>query len=100
VLWALGAALSAGLLHYGGQGEGAGAPLLLGVAVVGMVFFGALPDGYDAALERSLLVLAAAMAAVALLATRFGERSVQVGVERPGGVPGELAGLPSEHVAP
>jgi EmrB/QacA subfamily drug resistance transporter len=72
----------------------------LGVAVVGMVFFGALPDGYDAALERSLLVLAAATAAVALVATRFGGRSVQVGVERASGVPGELAGLPAEHVAP
>jgi len=44
----------------------------LGVAIVGMVFFGSVEDGYDVALEHSLLVLAATTAAVAVLAIRFG----------------------------
>jgi EmrB/QacA subfamily drug resistance transporter len=46
----------------------------VGVAVIGMVFFGALPAGYPHAMERSLVVLAATTAAVgaigALLRTR------------------------------
>jgi EmrB/QacA subfamily drug resistance transporter len=47
----------------------------LGVAVVGMVFFGSVSSGYDVALERSLLVLVATTAAVALLATRLHRRT-------------------------
>jgi hypothetical protein len=41
----------------------------LGVAVVGMVFFGAVDHGYAHALEWSLAVLAATTTAVALLGT-------------------------------
>ena len=41
----------------------------LGVAVVGMVFFGAVDGGYGHALEWSLVVLAATTAGVALLGT-------------------------------
>jgi EmrB/QacA subfamily drug resistance transporter len=41
----------------------------LGVAVVGMVFFGAVDGGYAHALELSLVVLAGTTAAVALLGT-------------------------------
>jgi predicted MFS family arabinose efflux permease len=43
----------------------------LGVAVVGMVFFGAADVGYAHALELSLLVLTGTTTAVALLATRL-----------------------------
>ncbi|MBF4764001.1 MFS transporter [Nocardioides islandensis] len=43
----------------------------LGVAVVGMVFFGGVTAGYDVAMAHSLLVLAGTTTAVALLATRL-----------------------------
>ncbi len=52
----------------------------LGVAVVGMVFFGAVGGGYDHALEWSLVVLAATTAAVALLGTLLRPRT---GAETP-----------------
>ena len=47
----------------------------LGVAVVGMVFFGAVGGGYDHALEWSLVVLAATTAGVALLGTLLRPRT-------------------------
>ena len=46
-----------------------------GVAVVGMVFFGAVGGGYDHALEWSLVVLAATTAGVALLGTLLRPRA-------------------------
>jgi MFS family permease len=46
----------------------------LGVAVVGMVFFGAVHAGYARALEWSLVVLAGTTVAVALLGTRLHPR--------------------------
>ena len=54
----------------------------LGVAVVGMVFFGAVHGGYDHALEWSLVVLVGTTAAVALLGAllqprRTGDRADQ-----------------------
>jgi len=52
----------------------------LGVAVVGMVFFGAVGGGYDHALEWSLVILAATTAAVALLGTLLRPRT---GAETP-----------------
>jgi hypothetical protein len=47
----------------------------LGVAVVGMVFFGAVAGGYDHALEWSLVVLVATTAGVALLGTLLRDRT-------------------------
>jgi EmrB/QacA subfamily drug resistance transporter len=47
----------------------------LGVAVVGMVFFGAVDGGYAHALEWSLVVLAGTTAAVALLGLALGRRT-------------------------
>jgi predicted MFS family arabinose efflux permease len=46
----------------------------LGVALVGMVFFGTLSGGYDHALAWSLVVLAGTTAAVAVLGTALGHR--------------------------
>ena len=46
----------------------------LGVAVVGMVFFGAVGSGYAHALEWSLVVLAGTTTGVALLGTLLGPR--------------------------
>jgi MFS family permease len=46
----------------------------LGVALVGMVFFGALSGGYAHALEWSLVVLVGSTGAVALLGTRLHAR--------------------------
>jgi MFS family permease len=46
----------------------------LGVALVGMVFFGALGGGYAHALQWSLLALIGSTVAVALLATRLHPR--------------------------
>ena len=43
----------------------------LGVAVVGMVFFGGVTAGYDVAMAHSLLVLVGTTTAVALLARRW-----------------------------
>jgi hypothetical protein len=48
----------------------------LGVAVVGMVFFGAVDGGYAHALEWSLVVLAGTTTAVALLGTLLNPRPV------------------------
>ena len=50
----------------------------LGVAVVGMVFFGGVSAGYDVAMAHSLLVLAGTTTAVALLAGRLGRRTTLV----------------------
>ncbi len=47
----------------------------LGVAVVGMVFFGAVDGGYAHALEWSLVVLTATTSAVALLGLALGRRT-------------------------
>ena len=47
----------------------------LGVALVGMVFFGALSGGYAHALEWSLVVLVGSTGAVALLGTRLHARA-------------------------
>ncbi len=47
----------------------------LGVAIVGMVFFGAVSGGYAHALEWSLVVLIATTAAVAVLGTLLRRRS-------------------------
>jgi EmrB/QacA subfamily drug resistance transporter len=47
----------------------------LGVALVGMVFFGAVGGGYDHALEWSLVVLAGTTAGVALLGTLLRPRT-------------------------
>jgi MFS family permease len=49
----------------------------LGVAVVGMVFFGAVHGGYAHALEWSLVVLAGTTAAVALLGALLQPRQVE-----------------------
>ena len=48
----------------------------LGVAVVGMVFFGALPGGYAHALAWSLVLLIGSTGGVALLGTRLHPRPV------------------------
>ena len=47
----------------------------LGVALVGMVFFGALSGGYAHALEWSLAILIGSTGAVALLGTRLHARA-------------------------
>jgi EmrB/QacA subfamily drug resistance transporter len=49
----------------------------LGVAIVGMVFFGAVSGGYAHALEWSLVVLIATTAGVAVLGTLLGRRSTR-----------------------
>jgi EmrB/QacA subfamily drug resistance transporter len=51
----------------------------LGVALVGMVFFGALSGGYAHALEWSLVVLVGSTGAVALLGTRLHTRAARGG---------------------
>jgi hypothetical protein len=48
----------------------------LGVALIGMVFFGALSDGYDHALSWSLVALIGTTTGVALLGTLLHPRRV------------------------
>src|SRR5262249_39208989 len=50
----------------------------LGVALVGMVFFGAVSDGYDHALTWSLVVLIGTTAGVAALATLLHRRGASL----------------------
>jgi predicted MFS family arabinose efflux permease len=63
----------------------------LGVAVVGMVFFGAVHSGYARALELSLLVLAGTTTAVAVLGVALGRRDSDPGADSETGAQETLA---------
>jgi predicted MFS family arabinose efflux permease len=63
----------------------------LGVAVVGMVFFGAVHSGYAHALELSLLVLAGTTTAVAVLGVALGRRDSDPGADSETGAQETLA---------
>lgn len=93
ILWALGAASSACLLHYGGQQRGLVALLLLAIGLVGVVFFAPklLPGGTFAA--RRGLPAVIALRGIASAAFFQAEIFVPLLLSRERGLSPAMAGL-------